>query len=71
MIVIAEPIDADVLRIRHEFLTLPELQASVESCGLLLNIPQRHAVRILETLVTEGFLDRTADGAYVRRRAFC
>jgi hypothetical protein len=46
MITIAEPIDADALRIRHELLTPPGLRASVDFCVLLLNVPQRHALLV-------------------------
>jgi len=66
MITVAEPIDADTLRIRHEFLTLPELRASVDSCAELLEIPPRHALLILESLVREGFLQRLGDRRYAR-----
>jgi hypothetical protein len=66
MITIAEPIDADALRVRHEFLTLPGLHASVEFCALLLGLQPRHALFILESLARDGFLERTADGHYVR-----
>ena len=66
MITIAEPIDADALRIRHEFLALPDLCVSVDACAQLLDIPQRHALLILESLSAEGFLQRQGDGRYVR-----
>jgi predicted transcriptional regulator of viral defense system len=66
MMTIAEPIDADALRVRHEFLTLPGLHASVDFCALLLGLQPRHALVILESLVRDGFLERTADGQYVR-----
>ena len=68
MIMLAEPIDADALRIRHEFLTLPGLRASVDSCAVLLNVTPRHSRLILESLVDDGFLDRSDDGRYARRR---
>jgi DNA-binding IclR family transcriptional regulator len=66
MITIAEPIDADALRVRHEFLTRPGLRASVDFYAILLDLPPRHALLILESLVRDGFLERTADGQYVR-----
>ena len=66
MITVAEPIDADALRIRHEFLSLPGLRASADSYAALLGIPQRHAVLIFESLVRDGFLRRTSDGEYTR-----
>ena len=66
MIAIAEPIDADTLRTRHEFLTRRDLRASADGVAELLGLPLRHAVIILESLVDDGFLEHTADGRYVR-----
>ena len=66
MITVAEPIDLDALRIRNEFLTLPDLCASVDSCSQFLDVPPRHALLILESLVHDGFLRRNSDGRYVR-----
>jgi hypothetical protein len=66
MITVAEPIDADTLRTRHEFLTRRDLQASADGVAELLGLPLRHAATILETLVREGFLSRTVNGRYVR-----
>jgi hypothetical protein len=60
------PIDADALRIRHEFLTLPGLRASVASVAALLNVSERHARVVLESLVDDGFLKRAADGLFAR-----
>ena len=67
MIAIAEPIDADVLRVRNEFLTRPDLHASADAVARLIDISPRHAMVILDSLVHEEFLDRTADGAFVHR----
>jgi hypothetical protein len=69
MITIAEPTDLDALRIRHEFLAVPDLHASVDSVAALLCATPRHARIELESLVFERFLERTADGLYVRSRA--
>ena len=66
MITIAEPIDADTLRIRHEFLTRQDLQLSADGVAELLGVPLRHAVIILESLTDERFLSHTTDGRYVR-----
>lgn len=66
MISVAAPIDADTLRIRHEFLVLPGLHTSVDACAHALSVSQRQATHILETLVQEGFLRRTSDGKYAR-----
>lgn len=66
MITIADPIDLDALRIRHEFLSLPDLQVSAETAAAWLGVTERHARLALEALVAERFLDRTPDGQYVR-----
>ena len=68
MIAVAEPIDADTLRLRHEFLALPDLCVSAEACAQLLGVPLRRAVGVLESLASEGFLDRTDRGRYERPR---
>lgn len=64
MITVADPIDADTLRTRHEFLTRRDLQVSADGVAELLGVPLRHAVLILESLVQDGFVQRTADGRY-------
>jgi DNA-binding IclR family transcriptional regulator len=67
MITASAPIDADALRIRHEFLTLPGLRASVASFAALLSVSPRQARRVLDSLVDEGFLERGAGDQYARR----
>jgi hypothetical protein len=67
MITIAEPIDADTLRVRHEFLTRPGLLVSADVVAEVFNLPLRHALVILESLVLERFLVRNPDGRYKRR----
>ena len=69
MITIAEPTDLDTLRIRHEFLAVPALRASVDNVAALLAATPRRARTTLESLVLEGFLERAADGQYIRSRA--
>ena len=66
MITLAEPIDLDTLRIRHEFLAVPDLRVSVDAVATVYQIASRHALLALESLAWEGFLERTADGQYVR-----
>jgi len=66
VITLAEPIDADTLRTRHEFLTRRDLEVSADGVAELLGLPLRHAVTILESLVRDGFLKRTTDGRYAR-----
>ena len=68
MIATADPIDLDSLRIRHEFLVVPDLRLSADTAATTLNVSQRHARVALEGLVFEGFLSRLPDGRYVRRR---
>jgi DNA-binding IclR family transcriptional regulator len=66
VITIAEPLDLDVLRIRHEFLSMPDLRASVDQMAARIGVHTRHAHQMLEALVDEGFLTHTADNQYVR-----
>ena len=69
MIAFADPIDLDALRIRHEFLTLPDLHASAASVAALLGVTERHALVALDALVAEGFLERIPDRGYARPAA--
>jgi DNA-binding IclR family transcriptional regulator len=66
VITIAPPIEADALRIRHEFLSLPDLCVSVDACAQFLAVPPRHARAMLDSLVEDGLLRRQGDGRYVR-----
>jgi hypothetical protein len=69
MITIAEPTDLDALRIRHAFLAMPDLRASADTVAAMLCTTPRHARSALESLVVERFLERTADGFYLRSTA--
>jgi len=62
----AEPIDLDTLRIRHEFILVPDRRASVSQIAAALDIAPGHALTALESLVAGQFLARTPDGQYVR-----
>jgi hypothetical protein len=66
MIALAGPIDLDTLRIRHEFMSSPALTESIEGVAARFQIGSRHARVALESLVVEGFLERTCEGRYVR-----
>jgi hypothetical protein len=68
MILPAEPTDLDALRVRNEFLAMPELIISAPQVARLLGLRSEHAAAILEGLVRELFLTETAQGAY--RRAY-
>ncbi len=56
MITIADPIEADALRIRHEFLQTPDLELTVPQVAALLGVSMVHASDLLRTLEREGFL---------------
>ena len=66
MIILADPLDLDTLRIRHEFLSLPDLRVSADMVAALLGVHVRHARQALDALVAERFLVRTLDGQYER-----
>ena len=67
MITLAEPIDLDTLRLRHEYLAASDLRLTVDAVAALLNVSPRHALVALESLVMERFLVRLPDGRYSRR----
>ena len=69
MITFAEPIDLDTLRIRHEFISVPDLRVSLDPIAALLQIVPQRARLALQSLLLEGFLARTPDGYHVRATA--
>ena len=66
MITIADAIDRDVLRIRHEFLEMPGLALTVAETARRNALSTAHAKALLEALEAEGFLVSGPDGAYRR-----
>jgi hypothetical protein len=66
MIVAAEPIDLDALRLRNEFLAMPGLVINVPQVARMLGLRSEHAAALLESLADEKFLTHTANGAYRR-----
>jgi hypothetical protein len=66
MIAVSAPIDADTLRIRHEFLAMPGMCLPVPQAARLLGVSLNHAAEMLDVLEEEGFLIRTPDGQYRR-----
>jgi Fic family protein len=66
MIAFADAIDADVLRIRYEFLEMPGLVLTVAQTARLYAVSTAHAKTLLETLEAEGFLVSGPTGAYRR-----
>ena len=66
MIAVSTPIDAETLRIRHEFLTMPGMRLAVPQAARLLGVSLSHAAEMLDVLEEEGFLIHTPDGQYRR-----
>ena len=65
MITRADAIDADTLRLRHEFLEMPGLILTVAQTARLYALSQTHAKALLDELEGEGFLMQRND-AYRR-----
>ena len=65
MIAIADAIDADVLRIRHEFLEMPGLVLTAAQTARFYSLSTAHAKMMLDTLEAESFLVSAA-GSYRR-----
>ena len=63
----ASPIDADLLRLRHEYLSAPMLSLTVAQVARLLSIRPDHATVILTSLEEDSWLIRTPTGFYRRR----
>jgi two-component system, cell cycle response regulator DivK len=53
-------------RIREEFGALPGLSLTAEQARLVFDLDREMCERILQTLVAEGFLARTPQGAFTR-----
>ena len=58
--------ESDVSRIREEFATLPGLALTPEQARLVFDLDRPTVERILDTLIVEGFLTRTPQGAFRR-----
>ena len=65
MIVFAGAIDADLLRLRHEFLEMPGLVLTAAQTARLYSLSTAHAKIMLDTLEAEDFLV-SASGLYRR-----
>lgn len=63
---VADAIDADALRVRHEFLELPGLVLTVAQTARLYGLSTAHAQALLDTLEADGFLVGGPNGAYRR-----
>ena len=63
---ISPPIDRDLLRLRCEFTAMPGLCLTTRQTARLLSVREPNAGLLLEQLVFEGLLLRTAAGVYKR-----
>jgi hypothetical protein len=61
---ISPPVDADLLRLRNEFATMPGLCLTVEQTARLLSVRKPKAGALLDTLVVSGLLVRSVSGIY-------
>ena len=66
MVRFADAIDADALRIRHEFLDMPGLVLTVAQAARLYDLSAAHAKVLLDSLAADGFLAGGPGGAYRR-----
>jgi hypothetical protein len=66
MISMGNAVDADLLRLRHEFLAMPALVLTTAQAARLLDVRVEHALEILTTLADEGWLIQSHAGAYRR-----
>ena len=66
MVIFADAIEADVLRIRSEFLDLPGLVLTVPQTARLYGLSTSHARALLATLEDEGFLVAGPNSVYRR-----
>ena len=54
-----------MMRIRGEYTEMPGLRLTLEQACRLWQLGLDDCVRVLDALVTEGFLSRTIDGAFI------
>lgn len=66
MPITSTPVDADLLTLRGEFLSMPGLCLTAAQTARLLTIREAHARVLLEDLVDEGFLVHTVGGIFRR-----
>ena len=66
MIALADGLDADVQRLRQEFVEMPGLVLTVAQAARLYGLPTAHAKTLLCTLESDGFLIGGSSGDYRR-----
>ncbi len=57
MAALANPINADALRLRHEFTDLPGLRLTIAQVARLLGISVARATDVVQALMQDGFLE--------------
>ena len=65
-ITLSAPVDADLLRLRNEFVAMPGLCLTVRQTARLLSVREPKARVLLDALVGEGLLFRAVSGLYTR-----
>jgi hypothetical protein len=65
-ITLSAPVDADLLRLRNEFVAMPGLCLTVRQTARLLSVREPKACALLDALVGEGLLFRPVSGLYKR-----
>jgi predicted transcriptional regulator of viral defense system len=68
MVTLRAPVDADLLRLRTEFATMPGLCLTVDQTARLLSVRKPKACALLDSLVVDGLLVRSVSGMYRRTR---
>jgi hypothetical protein len=68
MVTLSAPVDADLLRLRNEFVTMPGLCLTVPQTARLLSVREPKASALLDALVLDGLLVRSVSGVYRRAR---
>lgn len=63
---LSAPVDADLLRLRNEFVAMPGLCLNVRQAARLLAVRELKACTLLDALVGEGLLFRPVSGLYRR-----
>ena len=66
MVAIAAPVQADLIRLRNEFLGMPGLSLTVPQAARLLSVRESDAHALLDALVAEGLLVAASNGIYRR-----
>jgi len=64
MIIHGSPIDADTLRLRDIFVSMPTLLLTVAQTARLLDVRVDRAAGLLDELETNGWLIHGVDGQY-------